>query len=71
MAANLYEMIATRNSVLAKFYDENPRAALMAKKVISMITNISDELRWPAEKLDYEVFSPRGSDCIVIKIRKV
>lgn len=70
MAQNLYEMIASRNGALAKFFDENHNAARMVKKVIGLIVRIAEEEKVAAPELNYEVFAPRGSSVIVIKLKK-
>ena len=70
MSANLYEAVMTRNSQLAKFFDENHNAALMVKKVIGMISRMANEDRFDANRCSFDVFSPKGSDVIIIRIKK-
>ena len=71
MGQNLYEAIMTRNGVLAKFFDENHNAAAMVKKVIGMVVRINDEqMHVDASKIAFSVYSPKGSDVIVIRLAK-
>jgi hypothetical protein len=68
MASNLYEAVMTRNARLVKFFDENHSAAAMVMKVIGMIARMANEDHFDASACKFEVFNPRGSDAIVIRI---
>lgn len=70
MPANLYEMIATRNSALAKFFDENHNFAAMVKKLIGLIARMATEDKFDASKLTFEVYTPKGGDVIIIRLKK-
>lgn len=70
MASNLYEIIASKNSQLAKFFDENHNAARMVKKVVNLIVQIAEEERTSAPDMNYEVYAPKGASVIVIKLKK-
>lgn len=70
MAIDLYQSIMTKNSELAKFFDENHAAALMVKKVVTMVDRIAREDHFDSSKATFEVYSPKGSDVIVVRIKK-
>lgn len=69
MAENLYEILASKNAQLAKFFDECHEAAKMVKKLIGLIARIANENHTMADEITYDVFCPKGGDVIIVRLR--
>lgn len=71
MAKNLYEVIATRNTQLAKFFDDNHNAALLVKKIVGLLAQISHQWRVDASTIEFpEVLAHPSGKMIIIKVQK-
>lgn len=71
MAGDLYQMIATKNEQLAKFFDANHNIALAVKKFVGMISRMATEDHFDASQAKFEVYNPKGNnDIIIIRIVK-
>lgn len=70
MAGNLYEMIATRNGELAKFFDENHNMALLVKKLVGVVASIAHEWHVDASQITFEPIASPDGRMIVIRLKR-
>ncbi len=69
MSGNIHEFVATKNSKLAKFCDENIEVAKLFMKLVRLIVSIAEDHNMDAPGITYDAFCPKGGDVIVIRLK--